>query len=181
MKKLLLLGLMSILVMGAGAQFTKAELHATGLTCAMCNNAINKALQALPFIQSVKSDIKNSSFHVVFREGQEVNPDAMKKAVEDAGFSVGKLELYGNAQALSVGDDKHLTIGKSVYHFVNVGNREVNADTRLMIIDKDFISNKQFKKISASTKMDCIQTGKAGSCCTDAGVPENARVYHVTI
>lgn len=177
----MMLGMVCLMALAAGAQFTKAELHATGLTCAMCNNAINKALQALPFIQSVKSDIKNSSFHVVFRDGQEVNPDAMKKAVEDAGFSVGKLELYGNEQPLSVGDDKHVTIGKSVYHFVNVGDRQLNADTKLMIIDKDFISHKQFKKISASTKMDCIQTGKAGSCCTDAGVPENARVYHVTI
>ena len=181
MKKFLLLGLMSCMLLASKAQFTKAELHATGLTCAMCNNAINKALQALPFIESVKSDIKNSSFHIVFRQGQEANPDAIKDAVEDAGFSVGKLELYGNPAAASVTNDKHLTIGKTVYHFVNVKNQDLNADTKVTVIDKDFISHKQFKKISAGTSMSCLQTGKAGSCCTDAGVPENTRVYHVTI
>ncbi|RYY58253.1 MAG: heavy-metal-associated domain-containing protein [Chitinophagaceae bacterium] len=143
MKKFFLLGLMSCVLLVSQAQFTRAELHATGLTCAMCNNAINKALQALPFIESVKSDIKNSSFHVVFKQGQEVNPDAMKDAVEDAGFSVGKLELYGNSSPASVSNDKHLTIGHTVYHFINVGNQELNADTKVTVIDKDFTSHKQ--------------------------------------
>jgi copper chaperone CopZ len=72
------------------AQFTKANLQATGLTCAMCSNAINKALQHLPFVESVKADIKNSSFSIVFRQQASVDLDAIKNAVEEAGFlSVG--------------------------------------------------------------------------------------------
>ena len=56
----------------AEAQFSKANLQATGLTCAMCSNAINKALQKLPFVESVKADIKNSSFSIAFRTGSIV-------------------------------------------------------------------------------------------------------------
>ena len=44
-----------------------------------------------------------------------------------------------------------------------------------------FVTAKQFKKLSLSTKMSCVQTGKAASCCTKMGVPADARVYHVTI
>jgi copper chaperone CopZ len=86
MKKLLLSGLIALSVMPAMAQFSKAELQATGLTCAMCSNAINKALQKVPFVESVRPDIKNSSFNIVFKANAEIDIDALKNAVEDAGF-----------------------------------------------------------------------------------------------
>ncbi len=50
----------------------------------------------VPFVESVKSDIKNSAFNMVFKQGQKVEIDALKKAVEDAGFSVGNLKMTGN-------------------------------------------------------------------------------------
>ena len=87
---------MLLVVICSQAQFTKASLQATGLTCAMCSNAINKALLRVPFVESVKSDIKNSAFSIVFKTGQEVEIDALRKAVEDAGFSVGNLKMTGN-------------------------------------------------------------------------------------
>ncbi len=181
MKKLVLGMMFGLLVIGAQAQFTTAELKATGLTCAMCNNAINKAIKALPFIETVKSDIKNSSFQMVFKQGQEVNIDAIKKAVEDAGFSVGHLELSGNFDNVPVSDDKHLAIGSSMFHFVNTGDRVLTPDTKLTVIDKNYLGMKQFKKISAASGMECVQTGKAGTCCKDAGVSPGSRVYHVSI
>ena len=96
MKKIIIICLAVIAVFQSNGQFTKATLQATGLTCAMCSNAINKALQAKPFIQSVKSDIKNSAFNIVFKENADVDIDEIRKAVEDAGFAVGSLKLTGN-------------------------------------------------------------------------------------
>ena len=96
MKTVLLFLAIAFVALPSNAQFSKAELQATGLTCAMCSNAINKALQAVPFVQSVRSDIKNSSFKITFKENQAVDIDALKQAVEDAGFSVGGLKLTGN-------------------------------------------------------------------------------------
>jgi copper chaperone CopZ len=163
------------------AQFTKATLQATGLTCAMCNNAINKALQKVPFVESVKSDIKNSAFTMVFRSGARVEIDELKKAVEDAGFSIGSLKLVGSFSDLALAPDKHIKIGESNFHFLNVKEQVLSGEQTITVVDKNYITEKQFKKISTSTKMKCIQTGKTADCCNKDGLAEGERVYHVTI
>jgi copper chaperone CopZ len=154
------------------AQFSKATLQATGLTCAMCSNAINKALQKVPFVETVKSDIKNSSFDIVFKQGQEINIDALKDAVEDAGFSVGSLKLTGNFSEVMVENDKHVKIGNATFHFLNVSSQVLNGERTITILDKNFVTEKVFKKYSNATKMSCMQSGKTAS---------GERIYHVTI
>lgn len=181
MKKLLLILAMAFVVLPAMAQFNKGVLQATGLTCAMCSNAINKSLQTVPFVESVRSDIKNSSFNMVFKAGQEVDIDAIKKAVEDAGFSVGSLKLTGQFNNIKVEPDQHVQVGNASFHFLDVKQQTLNGEATIMVVDKDYVTDKQFKKYSASTKMSCVQTGKAASCCVKDGVAEGARIYHVTI
>jgi copper chaperone CopZ len=145
----------------------------------MCSNAINKALQAKPFIQSVKSDIKNSAFNIVFKENADADIDGIRKAVEDAGFGVGNLKLTGNFKEVKIENDKHVVIGDKNFHFLSVGNQVLNGEQTITIVDKDFLTAKQFKKFSAATKMSCLQSGKAGSTCP--GVAAGTRIYHVTI
>jgi copper chaperone CopZ len=163
------------------AQFSKATMQATGLTCAMCNKAINNALLKVPFVESVKSDIKNSSFSIVFKTRASVDIDAIKDAVEDAGFSVGNLKLTGNFDGLKIAANQHVQIGGSTFHFLNVQEQVLNGEVIISVVDKKFISEKQFKKIAAAAKQSCIQTGKAGNCCTKVGLAEGTRIYHVTI
>lgn len=181
MKKILL-GLMIVMFnLPLAAQFSKASLQATGLTCAMCSNAINKALQAVPFVESVRSDIKNSAFSIVFKEGATVEIDGLKNAVEDAGFSVGSLKLTGQFSGLKLVPDQHVKIGTLSFHFLNSQELTLDGEATLTVVDRNFLPAKQFKKISSLTKMACLQTGKASSCCTKEGVAPEARVYHVTI
>ncbi len=181
MKKLLGVLMIALFILPANAQFSKATLQATGLTCAMCSNAINKALQEIPFIESVRSDIKNSAFNIVFKEGQEVNIDALKNAVEEAGFFVGNLNLTGRFSEVKAEKDKHVQIGKDYFHFLNGNGQVLNGESTIMIADKSFVTAKEFKKISGMSKMKCLQTGKSADCCSKDGVPAEARVYHVTI
>jgi copper chaperone CopZ len=181
MKIIVLTIAMVFMAVVAGAQFSKASLQATGLTCAMCSNAINKALLKVPFVESVKADIKNSAFNISFKNGQTVEIDALRKAVEDAGFSVGHLTVTGSLQNVAIENDKHVEIGKEVFHFLNVSGQVLNGETTLTVVDKNFLTAKQFKKISSATKMSCLQTGKAAACCVKDGVAADARVYHVTI
>ncbi len=181
MKKLLLILIVSLFVVAAQAQFTQATLQATGLTCAMCSNAINKALQKVPFVESVKPDIKNSSFGLVFKKDAEVEIDALKDAVEDAGFSVGSLKLTGNFSEVKIAADQHVKIGNDNFHFLNVKSQVLNGEQSITIVDKNFVTEKQFKKYNTGTKMSCMQTGKAASCCVKDGIPANERVYHVII
>lgn len=181
MKKLLIVVVIALLGTTVNAQFTKATLQATGLTCAMCNNAINKALQKVDFVESVKSDIKNSAFNIVFRSGAAVNIDALKEAVEDAGFSVGSLKLTGTFTDMKIAADQHIKVGEATFHFLEVTEQTLNGEQTITVVDKNFVSAKQFKKISATTKMACVQTGKAGDCCSKEGIDAGTRVYHVTI
>jgi copper chaperone CopZ len=181
MKKFLLIFVTILLVMQSKAQFTGASLQATGLTCAMCSNAINKALQKVTFVESVKSDIKNSSFAIVFKAGVPVHIDAIKDAVEGAGFSVGSLYLTGTFNNVQVEADKHIQIGESVFHFLNVEPRALNGECKIQVVDKNFVTVKQFKKVATFTKMSCIQTGRAANCCGKDNLQPDTRVYHVTI
>jgi copper chaperone CopZ len=181
MKKLLWIVTLMLILGSAEAQFTKATLQATGLTCAMCNNAINKALQKVSFVESVRSDIKNASFDIVFKANSAVDIDDLKKAVEDAGFSVGGLKLVTVFNNTEIVPDKHIKIGNNNFHFINVTAQILNGEQVLTVVDKNFITEKQFKKMSSATKMSCLQTGKAGSCCVKDGLSEGERVYHVTI
>ena len=181
MKKLLLILAIALTGFSSHAQFTAANLQATGLTCAMCSNAINKALQKVPFVESVKADIKNSSFGIIFKKDAEVDIDALKDAVEDAGFSVGSLKLTGNFNEVKIAADQHVKIGNENFHFLNVKSQVLNGEQTIAVVDKSFVTEKQFKKFSSATKMSCIQTGKAAPCCVKDGIPAKARVYHVTI
>ena|ERR1700704_4709634 len=180
MKKVLII-ILAFIALKTDAQFSKATLQASGLTCAMCSNAINKALQAIPFVASVKSDIKNSSFNISFKENTRVNIDVLKKAVEDAGFSVAKLNLTGNFDHVQVKNDQHVVIDGNVYHFLKVNDQILTGERTLTVVDKNFLTPKEFKKYAAATQMSCLQTGKAAPCCIKDGVTANTRIYHVTI
>lgn len=167
--------------LNANAQFTKANLQAAGLTCAMCTKAINKSLEKLAFIQSVDADIKTSTFNIEFKKEVNMDIDALRKAVEDAGFSVANLKITGTFNDVKVEKDAHVKIDGKTFHFLNVNSQTLSGVKTLQLTDKNFISAKDFKKYSSSSKMTCVQTGKAGSCCNKEGIAENTRIYHVTI
>ncbi len=182
MKKIIFV--FAILVLAAtslSAQFKSASLQAAGLTCAMCTKAINNEVAALPFVKKVDVDIKSSTFVIDFREGANVDVDALKKAVEDAGFSVSKLKLTGVFQNVAVKNDAHVDIEGKTFHFLNVKDQTLNGERVLTLVDKNYVTAKEFKKYSAATKMECIQTGKASSCCKKEAAENNTRIYHVTI
>jgi copper chaperone CopZ len=181
MKKLIFILLLGLFTVSAQAQFTKASLQASGLTCSMCNNAIYKALKALPFVASVDANVKTATFNIAFRENVAADIDALKNAVEDAGFSVSSFSVTGKFDHLAIGNDKHIVIGDRHFHFVKVNDQVLNGEKTITIVDKGFLSVKNFKKFSSATSMACMQTGKSGACCEKEGVAANTRVYHATV
>jgi copper chaperone CopZ len=180
-KKLFLFTLFILTISSVNAQFSKATLQASGLTCAMCTKAINKSLEQLSFIESVKADIKNSAFNIVFKQGGKVDIDKLKKAVEEAGFSVARLKIAGNFNNLAIKNDEHVQLHGNTFHFLNVKNQTLNGVKEITLVDKNFLTSKEYKKYSAATQMKCVQTGKAAGCCSKEGIAANTRIYHVTI
>lgn len=172
MKRAFLVIMVFVLALQSKAQFIKASLQATGLTCAMCSNAINKSLQKVSFVESVRSDIKNSAFNIVFKQNANVDIDLLKDAVEDAGFAVGRLKLTGTFNAVKIAKDEQVQIGDKQFCFLNANSQTLNGEATITIVDKNFVTAKEFKKISSSTKMNCQLSGNAST---------NTRLYHVTI
>src|SRR3978361_1638797 len=69
-------------------QVTKVSLQASGLTCSMCSNSINKALKTLDFVDKIDADIKTYTFEISFKANSNVDFDKIRKKVENAGFTV---------------------------------------------------------------------------------------------
>lgn len=180
MKRSLII-ILSIFALQANAQFKQATLVASGLTCAMCSNAIYKSLQKLSFAGDINSNIKESSFTISFKENTIADFDAIKKAVEDAGFSVANLKVTANFDAAKISKDTHLNVQGKTLHFLGVQSQTLNGEHTFKVVDKKFTNDKEHKKYAASTKMACVKTGTMESCCTAKSADNDKRIYHVTI
>jgi len=165
------------------AQIEKAEFQASGLTCSMCSNAINKALKTVPFIESVDVNLNKNLFELKFKKDVPVDIDVIKKKVEDAGFSIAKFWITLDLSKQEIKNDEHITVAGMNFHFMNVKAQTLDGSERLQLVDKNYISAKEFKKYSTYTSMPCYQTGTMGNCCKskDAVVSSGNRIYHVTI
>src|SRR5947207_440025 len=145
MKKIIIIIIVAVAATTAKAQFTKATIQASGLTCAMCSKAINDALKQLPFVETVKPDIKNSAFTISFKEGREADIDAMQKAVEDAGFFVAKFIVTSVFSNTEIKNDEHVTISGKEYHILNIKDQVLNGEKNLTIVNKNFLTANAFK------------------------------------
>jgi copper chaperone CopZ len=155
----------------AKAQVTKVSLQASGLTCSMCSNAINKALKSLDFVDKVDANIKNSTFDILFKPEAVVDFDKLKKKVEDAGFFVANFSATIHFDNIVVANDAQVDLGATTFHFLNVKTETLSGDKTIRLLDKGFVPAKEFKKNSSLTKMACYKTGEANG----------KRIFHVTI
>ena len=181
MKKVFFLTLSLWLYMHGNAQVKSATLQASGLTCALCAKSVFKNLQTLPFIQEIDTDLEGSSFLLAFKPGQVVDADLIRKMVEDAGFSVAGLKLVVHFDAQPIRNDQHVTVNGKVYHFLKVTEQVLSGETTLILVDKPFLSAREYKKFANATDMECFKTGQAGKCCTEKGVVADTRIYHVSM
>ncbi|MBC7933771.1 MAG: heavy-metal-associated domain-containing protein [Rhizobacter sp.] len=163
------------------AQVSKVSLQASGLTCSMCSNAINKSLKSLDYVEKVMANIKTSTFDITFKPGTAVNFDQLKKKVEDAGFFVATLIATVNFNNLMIEKDEHYNVAGMNIHFLNGKGQVLNGEQAIQVVDKGYVSAKAFKKNQLYTQMECYKTGVAGSCCSKAGLGTGARIFHVTI
>lgn len=125
----------------ANAQISKAEIRATGLTCSMCSNAINKQLKSMPEVVNVETDLNTNTFTVTLKEGNNLTPKIFKDKVEKAGFFVGTLFITANADAISGAN----------YIKVNTVDAKSN-EIRFQVLDKGFVTQKEFKKLTKTFK-----------------------------
>lgn len=177
--KQFLLAVSILLCTTANAQVSGIKIQASGLTCSMCSKAINKSLENVTGVNKVEPDIAQSAFNISFKPDATVDFDVLRKAVENAGFFVAKFYATIQFDNTAITPDAHIAVGNRTMHFVNVSQRTLNGTQTIRIIDKGFVSAKEYKKNSQYTKMECYKTGvSAGACCkSEAG----SRIFHVTL
>ncbi len=165
----------------AHSQIQKVELQASGLTCSMCSNSINKALNSLSFVESVTTDLNKNIFTVSIKPDMKPDLDAMKNKVEGAGFFVANLWAHANFNQLAVKNDAHVTVDDMTFHFMDVKNQTLNGTQKIKLLDKNFVVAKEYKKMSKLTTMQCYESGYMDECCNVGRKTTKQRVYHVTI
>ena len=147
------------------AQIKSANLIASGLTCSMCSKAIYKSLVKVPTIQDIKVDIKNSSYLITFKDGQNVSLDALRKAVEDAGFSVASLKVTANFDKTEVGPDSRVSLQGGTYRFVRTSKQTLQGMKTFTVVDKNYLPANEHKKYAQDIALQSA----------------NEKVYHVIL
>jgi copper chaperone CopZ len=163
------------------AQFKTANLRAEGFTCALCSNVVYKALVKLPFIDSVSPDVEHASFLIHFREGSHADPDAIRKAVENAGFNVGLLKMNAQFRQIEATPGKTLDYEGIRLHFFVSSDIKLDGERSLTFMDKGFVTLKEFRKTATGDHAACLQSGRASQCRAAAGLDPNSRIYHVSL
>ena len=141
LKNILSIAVLILFTTISHAQISKAEIRATGLTCSMCSNAINKQLKSLPEVVNVETDLNTNTFVVTLSETNSFTPNTFKEKVEKAGFFIGSLILTMNSDMAQ----------KSPYVIVN-GTQEKSKEIQIQVLDKGYVTDKEFKKLSKSYK-----------------------------
>lgn len=133
--------LLIVNVTNVNAQIIKAEIKATGLTCSMCSNAINKQLKTINQVVNVETDLNTNTFIVTASKDNNLTPNIFKEKVEKAGFFIGSLIITVPT----------IVTRSNAYIFVE--NESSNADeVQIKILDKGYVTSKEYKKLLKSLK-----------------------------
>ncbi len=152
MKRIFLCVALVIAIM-AEAQVKTVSLQASGLTCSMCSNSINKALKALDFIERVNADLKTYTFQIFFKGNSVVDFDLIKKSVEKAGFSVSAFVATIYFDNVYVQSNVPARILDNTFVFLNCKEQLLNGDQQVKFIDKGFIPAKEYKSVSTTAQI----------------------------
>lgn len=140
-KYLFVIAFTLVSILNVNSQIIKAEIRATGLTCSMCSNAINKQLKSLSEVANVETDLNTNTFLVTLTENSNINPSDFKQSVEKAGFFIGSLVITSKTSMIN--NENYIVVGT---------NNIVSDEITFQVLDKGYVTDKEFKKISKSLK-----------------------------
>ena len=146
-KYILIVSMVLIVSMKSYSQISKAEIIATGLTCSMCSNAINKQLKSTVGVDSVSTDLNTNTFTVYFKKENKIMPRTLKEGVEKAGFFIGSLVITVPTESLKTAEDKTISLNGATLVLLNDNLKNSNGEAKLKIYDKGYVTQKEHKKL----------------------------------
>ncbi len=145
----IIIALLAVSASIAKAQFIKAELQVSGLTCSMCSKATEKSLRTLPFVADVKPDLNRNLFTIIFKPAAPVNLGQMNKKVQGAGFSISNLKAIIDFDKLKVTNNS-FTYAGDTFQLINAGNKDLNGHLSVTVANKGFAPAPVVKKYSTA-------------------------------
>ena len=130
----LFIAILALSVGVANAQFTKAELQVSGLTCSMCSKATEKSLRTLDFISDIKVDLNKNIFVLTFKKDVPVNIDMISKKVQNSGFFVNNLKLTFNFNGVKLADN-YFNYAGDTYKVLNA-THPLTGDVAVTVVEK---------------------------------------------
>ena len=130
------------------AQVNSISLQASGLTCSMCSNAINKSLKTLDFVLKVEADIKTYTFEITFKPNSSIDFDKIKNKVESAGFTVCGFVANIRFDNAEIKKEQPIKIQDKTFLFIDGNDHLLSGDKQIKILDKGFVSANVSKKYS---------------------------------
>ncbi len=121
-------------------------MQASGLTCSLCSKSTERQLKTLDFIDSIGTDLAQASFTLYFKKDKAVDFNQIKKKVEDAGFSVASLNISGKFDNLKIDSSGCFNFQNIGFCFISGNPHTLNGDVNFKIIDKGFVTGKEYKK-----------------------------------
>ena len=130
------------------AQLNSVSLQASGLTCSMCSNAINKALKTLDFVLKVDADIKTYTFEITFKPNSVIDFDKIKNKVESAGFTVCGFVANIRFDNTGIKKEQPFKFQDNTFLFIDGNDHLLSGYQQIKILDTGFVSAKVSGKYS---------------------------------
>lgn len=141
---------MALFISTARAQFIKAELQVSGLTCSICSKATEKSLRSLGFISDIKTDLNRNVFVLTFNNSAPVSLYQISQKVQKAGFSVNNLKATFNFSNVKVNSNA-FSFGGDTFYLTNSGDKTPTGQQAITVLDKGFAPASVYKKLTAQS------------------------------
>jgi copper chaperone CopZ len=144
--RLTLIFLFFILTNLSFGQIRSFEIRVDGLTCAQCSRHVEKSLEKLTFVKSIVMDLQNTTASLGVKDGEEIQISKIKTAIDDAGFSIGKMTAMVDLSADSVAVGMIQVFPNYTLYFVKCSTTNIRNPIKIQFVDADFMDKKEFKK-----------------------------------
>lgn len=143
----------------ATAQIITAEIGLNGLTCSQCSRSVEMQLRKLTFVANVSMDLDHTTGKIVFKDSQEIDLDALPKAVKDAGFSTRFLKITFDLSSIQPGK-LCFQYDKKVFYFLDALDEKHPDVMTFQLVGRDFLPPKEFKHYRLTASGNCAGSEK---------------------
>ncbi len=95
----------------AGAEVLSARVAVRGMTCNICAGTVERRLKRVACIVSASVDLEHGLAHINPRAGQHFDGRRILKAIREAGFTPGDIQVVARGQLLSRDGAAYLELG----------------------------------------------------------------------